>query len=211
MEPTSPFGDGHARAKVAVAGTQRTTPAYAVRAYRALAAALRTQGLGTEATRYLYRVGLVARYEQVYDFWTRLRSRHFYAAPAAFGRWLVSWLLGTFAGYGHRLGRLFVVYLVMVTVFAGLMFALADRPPRVAGIRDVYVLSITSFHGRRGLPLGLHLSDALATLAAAEAGHRGDLHRGLHSAVLRPVSKEGHRLRCVRALFVFGGTRSGKQ
>jgi uncharacterized protein YjbI with pentapeptide repeats len=141
----------------------------AARAYRALATALRTQGLSAEATRFHYRGELMARYESLYDFLARLFSRRFYTAPAAFGRWFVSWLLGTLAGYGDRLDRLFLTYALVVSAFAGLMFLVAGRPPSVDSIRDVYVLSITSFHGRGLQPPGLPLTDALATLAAIEA------------------------------------------
>ncbi len=83
-------------------------------------------------------------------------------------QWLVSWLLGTLAGYGDRLGRLFLTYLVTVSAFAALMFVFAGRAPSMDSIRDVYVLSITSFNGRGIHPPGLRLTDALATLAAIE-------------------------------------------
>lgn len=141
----------------------------AARANRALAVALRNQGLGGDATRFHYRAELMARYEQYYNLLARLFSRRFYTAPAAFGRWFFSWLLGAFAGYGDRLGRLFLTYLVTVSVFAVLMYAVAGRPPSFDSLRDVYVLSVTSFHGRGIQPPGLHLNDALATLTAVEA------------------------------------------
>ena len=141
----------------------------AARAYRALAVALRAQGLGSEATRFRYRAELMARREQFHAILDRLFSRRVLTAPAAFGRWFFSWLLGTFAGYGDRLGRLFCTYLVVVSAFAGLMFLVAGRPPEFDSIRDVFVLSITSFHGRGIQPPGLHLNDALATLTAIEA------------------------------------------
>ena len=38
-----------------------------------------------------------------------------------FGRWLISWLLGTFAGYGDRLGRLFATYGITVGSLALIM------------------------------------------------------------------------------------------
>lgn len=149
----------------------KKTEAYhsAARAYRALAVVLRNQGLGSEATRFHYRAEVMTRYRRFFNMFALLFSRRFYAAPNAFIHWLLSWLLGTFAGYGDRLGRLFVTYLVTVSVFAGLMFAVAGRPPSFDSIRDVYVLSITSFHGRGIQPPGLHLNDALATLTAIEA------------------------------------------
>ena len=138
-------------------------------AYRSLSVALRNQGLGTDATRFHFRFELMERKSLFWQMLARLFSRRFYTAPGYFGRWLFSWLLGTFAGYGDRLGRLFLTYLVVVSAFAGLMFLVAGRPPEFDSIRDVFVLSITSFHGRGIQPPGLHLNDALATLTAIEA------------------------------------------
>jgi hypothetical protein len=130
------------------------------RAYRLLSVALRAQGLSTEATRFHYRAEVMDR--------RALFHRH------ALGRWLFSWLLGTFAGYGDRLGRLFATYAVVVGGFALAMLLAAvqvkaNQPLSPATLQDVLVLSVTSFHGRGVQPPGLHLDDALATLAGAEA------------------------------------------
>lgn len=130
------------------------------RAYRLLSVALRAQGLSTDATRYHFRAELMDR--------KALFHRR------AFGRWLFSWLLGTFAGYGDRLGRLFLTYGITVGGFALVMlwFAVqvkANQPISLGTLRDVLVLSVTSFHGRGIQPPGLHLDDALATMAGAEA------------------------------------------
>jgi hypothetical protein len=76
-------------------------------------------------------------------------------------------------GHTHRLDRLFLTYLVTVSAFAALMFAVAGRPASFDSIRDVFVLSITSFHGHGVQPPGLELKgaigDALATVTTIEA------------------------------------------
>jgi uncharacterized protein YjbI with pentapeptide repeats len=141
----------------------------AARAYRSLAVALRNQGLGADGTRFHYRSELMERKSLFWHMLAALRSRRFYTAPAYFGRWLFSWLLGTFAGYGDYFGRLLLTYLLVVSVFAGAMFLAANRAVTFDAIRDVFVLSITSFHGRGVQPPGLTMTDTLATLTAVEA------------------------------------------
>jgi hypothetical protein len=91
------------------------------------------------------------------------------SSPRAFLRWLVSWMIGTFADYGDYIGRLFLTYAVVVLGFAAIMFAVASPTLTLDHIRDVLVLSVTSFHGRGVQPPGLTLTDTLATLAGAEA------------------------------------------
>lgn len=141
----------------------------AARAYRSLSVALRNQGLSADTTRFHYRAELMERNSAFWQTLAYLRSRHFYTAPVSFGRWLFSWLLGTFAGYGDYFGRLLLTYLIVVSAFAGLMFLAAGRVVTFDAIRDVFVLSITSFHGRGVQPPGLTMTDALATLTAVEA------------------------------------------
>jgi hypothetical protein len=125
------------------------------RAYRLLFVALRAQGLTTPATRYHFRAEVMDRKA----LWHRRR----------YGRWLFSWLLGTFAGYGDYIGRLFVTYAAVIVAFALAMFALAGRFPSLDSIGDVLILSVTSFHGRGVQPPGLQLNDGLAALSGVEA------------------------------------------
>lgn len=102
----------------------------AARAYRTLSVALRTQGLGIESARFHYRSELMERKSNFWHMLTALRSRRFQTAPAYFGRWLFSWLLGTFAGYGDcgdYFGRLLLTYVLVVSAFAGLMFLAPGR------------------------------------------------------------------------------------
>jgi hypothetical protein len=125
------------------------------RAYRLLFVALRSQGLTAPATRYHFRAEIMDRKA----LWHRRR----------YGRWLFSWLLGTFAGYGDYIGRLFITYGAVIVAFALAMYAFSARAPSPDSIGDVLILSVTSFHGRGVQPPGLHLNDALAALSGVEA------------------------------------------
>ncbi len=116
--------------------------------------ALRNQGLTTPATRYHY-------YAEVMDRKALWRRRY--------GRWLFSWLLGTFAGYGDYIGRLFITYGAVILAFALAMFAASARAPSPDSLGDVLILSVTSFHGRGVQPPGLHLTDVLAAFSDIEA------------------------------------------
>jgi len=143
------------------------------RAYRLLCVALRAQGLPAPATRYHYRA-------EVMD-----RKALWHARSLL--RWLFSWLLGTFAGYGDRLGRLFATYGVTAGLFALVMLVAtlqAGAALSLDTIRDTLVLSVTSFQGRGVQPPGLHLDDTLAVLAGLEAVF-GLLIEGLFIAPLR--------------------------
>jgi uncharacterized protein YjbI with pentapeptide repeats len=115
-------------------GTRVSGYLAAGRAYRLLFVALRNQGLATPATRYHYRAELMDRKA----LWHRRRFVH----------WIFSWLLGTFAGYGDYIGRLFVTYAAVIVAFAMAMFATSARVPSPDSIGDVLILSVTSFHGR---------------------------------------------------------------
>lgn len=141
----------------------------AARAYRSLSVALRAQGISAHATRFHYRAELMDRYALLYEMLGRFFSRRFYTVPLPFLRWLGSWVLGTFAGYGDYIGRLFFTYATVVLSFAALIFVAGHQPFTADAVRDALVLSVTSFHGRGVQPPGLPIDDAIATLAGAEA------------------------------------------
>ncbi|HZC79993.1 MAG TPA: pentapeptide repeat-containing protein, partial [Ktedonobacterales bacterium] len=141
----------------------------AARAYRSLSVALRAQGLAAHATRFHYRAELMDRYALHYEMRKRLFTRRVYTVLPLFLRWLGSWGLGTFAGYGDYVGRLFLTYAVVVASFTLAMFVAGQQTLSPDHVRDALVLSVTSFHGRGLQPPGLPLSDAIATLAGAEA------------------------------------------
>lgn len=150
----------------------------AARAYRSLSVALRNQGLGTDATRFHYRAELMERKSSWWQILTRLRSRRFYTAPEYLARWLGSLILGAIAGYGDRVWRTLVTYVVTIAVFAllfmqathGWSFGLPE-PSKLAPLPwyEALILSITSFHGRGFFQPLQSLGDPVAMIAAIEA------------------------------------------
>jgi uncharacterized protein YjbI with pentapeptide repeats len=141
----------------------------AARAYRALAVALRAQGLSKDATRFHYRSELMARHALFYDVIARLFSARFYSVPWVAGRWLVSLLLGVFVGYGDYIGRLLSTYLLVVLGFATaylLQWRVALTLPNAL---DVLALSFTAFHGHGLTPPGMILSHAMLWQTGAES------------------------------------------
>lgn len=109
----------------------------AARAYRRLAVALQTNGMSEEASGYLYRAQIMQRRLQ----W---HSRQ----PGAY---LFSVLLAVLAGYGYRLKRIAITYLVVVALFAGAYLAqgiFAGDPLGVQQIFDAAQISLNAIHGR---------------------------------------------------------------
>ncbi|HEX4621882.1 MAG TPA: pentapeptide repeat-containing protein [Myxococcaceae bacterium] len=98
--------DGSTPARVKSSDSAWRAGAYrsAARAYRSLSVALRAQGLAAHATRFHYRAELMDRYALHQELRERLFTRRVYTVPPLFLRWLGSWGLGTFAGYGDYVG-----------------------------------------------------------------------------------------------------------
>jgi uncharacterized protein YjbI with pentapeptide repeats len=139
------------------------------RAYRSLSVALRDQGLSRAATRFQFRGEVMSRRATYHDFKAHLQSRAFFLAPYYFFAWLLSLMLGAFAGYGvHHVWRLALTYLVIVGGFAGLYWAVGQQAHAGISTLDAFVLSLTSFHGR-GLQPSAGLTDPMRALAGAEA------------------------------------------
>jgi uncharacterized protein YjbI with pentapeptide repeats len=137
-------------------GTRRREYAAAVRANRVLAGILRGQGMYEEADHYAYRAHILQR--------TVLRRQR------KWGRAFGSWLLDLVSGYGYRLGRSIVTYLLVVLGFAVVCYLLGNTVHPPLSPVDAVVFSLTAFHGRGFLPgevVTLH--HPLAILAAAEA------------------------------------------
>jgi len=146
--------DAHSERKDA--GTRRREYAAAVRANRVLASILRGQGMYDEADHYAYRAHILQR-----TVLRRQRKR---------GRAFGSWLLDVVSGYGYRLGRSIVIYLLVVFGFGVVCYLLGNTEHPPLSPVDAVVFSVTAFHGRGFLPgevVTLH--HPLAILAAAEA------------------------------------------
>jgi len=101
----------------------------AARTYRALSVALRNQGV-TDAARFHYRSEVMERKALFWEIIARLPSRDFYFAPLTFVRWLVSWLLGFFMGYGAYISRLFATYAGVVVAFAAIYLGIIYQPAK---------------------------------------------------------------------------------
>ncbi|HEX8032487.1 MAG TPA: pentapeptide repeat-containing protein, partial [Ktedonobacterales bacterium] len=109
----------------------------AARAYHQLANALQSQGLSEPAGRYAYRAQVL--------------ERKTYLRKGMLGRWFFSLLLGLLAGYGYRMGRIIMAYLLVVGSAAVAYFmcgwlGYGPQPPLDAPA--ALLVSITAFHGR---------------------------------------------------------------
>ncbi len=61
---------------------------------------------------------------------------------------LFSLFLAMLTGYGYRMWRIVIVYMVAVSIFALLYFILSLHTPSPLTLEQSYILSITAFHGR---------------------------------------------------------------
>jgi len=129
----------------------------AVRAHLQLAAVLRSQGMSEQADRFTYRAQRLQR--------TRYRLQR------RFGQWLFSCALFLLAGYGYRIGRILLAYILVVSVFAAGYYAtgLLDLPHvHPLAWNEALVLSLTTIHGRV-FTNPFDLDSIQAWLGAAEA------------------------------------------
>jgi uncharacterized protein YjbI with pentapeptide repeats len=141
----------------------------AARAYRALAVALRAQGLNKDATRFHYRSELMARHALFYDVIARLFSARFYSVPWVAGRWVVSLLLDVLVGYGDYIGRLLGTYLLLVMGFAAGYLTEWHLTLTLPHALDALALSVTAFHGHGLTPPGSVLTHAMFWQTGAES------------------------------------------
>jgi uncharacterized protein YjbI with pentapeptide repeats len=122
----------------------------AARAYRQLSIVLRNQGL-EDAPRFAYRAHLMQRKV----FWYKHKLLSYFG----------SLFLGLISGYGYKVGRCFIVYAIMIGVFALIYHSLGTHP----GWIESFVISMTAFHGRGFFPNQFHPGDPQAIAAAFEA------------------------------------------
>jgi uncharacterized protein YjbI with pentapeptide repeats len=108
----------------------------AVRANRQLAVVLQAQGLNEEAAHFVYRSQVLQRKVLALQGGSKL------------GSYLFSLLLALLTGYGHRMGRIVVAYISLVSLFAALYYGFGlSHPPHISWV-EAFILSITAFHGR---------------------------------------------------------------
>ena len=127
----------------------------AVRANRQLAVTLQGQGLNEEADHFAYHAHLLQRV-----VW-RLQRK-----PLKF---VLSWFLYLLAGYGYKLIRSVLAYLVIIFGFMGLYLLNAHFIAPHLTWDEALVLSVSSFHGRGFFTQNVTLGDTYARLAAIEA------------------------------------------
>jgi hypothetical protein len=139
----------------------------AVRANRQLSVELQSQGLNDEATNFTYRAQVLQK--RVWRFRiiqhdVKLRQR-----AQSLSSWLFSWFLFLLAGYGYRLWRSFLSYVLVIIGFTAAYYLLGAsfKPP--LSFVNALGLSMTSFHGRGFFPGFTQLNNTLTILASIEA------------------------------------------
>lgn len=135
----------------------------AVRANRQLASLLQNQGLDEDAARFIYRALALQRNV----FWLQLtrKQARFRYRLRMLGSWLFSWFLFLLAGYGYKLWRSFFAYLIVIGFFM-VLYHIVD--PLLAW-NEVFVVSMTAFHGRGFSPSTFSPGDWLSLISAVEA------------------------------------------
>jgi len=149
-------------------GTRLEEYERATRANRQLAVALQTQGLNEDATHFAYRAQVL----QQKVLWQQRNI----------GKWLFSLLLALLAGYGYRMGRLLIAYLLVVSFCAAVYFVLGMYYTPHLTIIQALLESITAFHGR--VFLELFTSDTPQIWVTAFEAVAGLLIEGIFIAML---------------------------
>jgi uncharacterized protein YjbI with pentapeptide repeats len=135
----------------------------ATRANRQLAIVLQAQGLDEIAAGFAYQARVLQKrvfWLQIFQSRVKLRFR-----VQVSGAYLFSWFLFLLAGYGYRLGRSFLAYLLIISLFMTI-YHLLD--PHLAW-NEAFVVSMTAFHGRGFSPSTFTPGDPLSFTSAAEA------------------------------------------
>jgi uncharacterized protein YjbI with pentapeptide repeats len=141
----------------------------ASRAYRMLSLALRSQGIAAASARFHFRSEVMERRAAFHDMRAAFTWKRIWLTPVYALSWLTSLALSAFTGYGDKLWRLALTYSILVVGFATLFYFSGNQGLSWELIRDLLVLSVSSFHGRGLLPPALHLTDTMAALAGLEA------------------------------------------
>jgi uncharacterized protein YjbI with pentapeptide repeats len=133
----------------------------AARANRQLAIALQSQGLNEDAAPFAFGAEKLQRKV----FWFQMIGQHVKIKQRiqSLGKWLFSWFLNLFTGYGFKPGRWLIVYLGTITVFAVLHYFVVKPHPTVF---NAIVMSVLNLHGRpflnspSGLEGGINIVEA---------------------------------------------------
>jgi hypothetical protein len=127
----------------------------AARAYQQLALALQAQGMSEPAARYAYRAQTL--------------QRKALFRQGKLGRWAFSLALALLAGYGYRMGRILLAYLLVIALAAVAYWTLgvSGNGPLLAP-HEALLVSVTAFHGRV-FAEAFQVTSPAAWVAAAEA------------------------------------------
>ncbi len=135
----------------------------AVRGNRQLSVALQNQGLNEDAAYFAYRAQALQKTVfrlQMLQSHASLRQR-----LQSSGYWLFSWFLFLLAGYGYKLWRSFLAYLLVIGIFTSLYLLLT---PHLVWYEAI-IVSMTAFHGRGFSPSTFSPGDPLSIASAFEA------------------------------------------
>jgi hypothetical protein len=91
-------------------------------------------------------------------------------------------LLDGLTGYGYRMGRMIVAYVVLISFFAALFYGFGQAGGSPVGWREAAVLSITGFHGR--VFSSPFTADSPQSVVTAVEAISGFLFEGLFIAML---------------------------
>src|SRR5207248_3043862 len=123
----------------------------AARAYLQLSVILRNQGLNEDASRFVYHA--------------QLMQRIVFRRQKKIASYLSSLYIDFLAGYGYKPWRSFLVYLLVIGIFAVTYHQLGIH----LAWNEAIVVSMTAFHGRGFFPDQFHPGDPQALVAAIEA------------------------------------------
>lgn len=138
------------------------------RTYRALALALKQQGLGGLAVAYNARAERMDCHVLFHEAAAQSPRRQMRSFCTASLRWLMSCVVYGFIWVSAHLGWLLFLYAAFILSFALVYLGLGTQGHTGLSSVEALVLSLTSFHGR-GLSPATGLDDAMRLVAGVEA------------------------------------------
>jgi hypothetical protein len=96
---------------------------------------LQAQGLDEVAGAFAYRAQVL--------------QRHLFWRERAFGRWFFSLLLAALGGYGYRMWRILIAYVLCIAAATLAYFFLGQAGyGQALPLHQAFLISVTAFHGR---------------------------------------------------------------
>jgi uncharacterized protein YjbI with pentapeptide repeats len=135
----------------------------AVRAYRQVAIALRSQGVNDQADHFAYRAHLCQRRV------SRLSTLDGFLNLRYLARYIGSVFLDTLAGYGYDFLKTIGWYIIILLSFTSMYVYLGHISRQGFSGWDAFFFSVSSFHGRGFFPANFTPDDPNVKIAAIEA------------------------------------------